>query len=47
MFITQRYALYHSILYLCEFIGHMFEKSGEIGVRDSCAKKKKELNTRV
>ena len=39
MFITQRYVLYHAILYLCEFIGHMFEKSREIRVRDSCARK--------
>ena len=42
MFTTQRYALYHDILYLCEFIGHMFEKSWEIRVRDSCAKKRVE-----
>ena len=39
MFITQRYVLFHVMLYLCEFIGHMVEKSWEIRVRDSCARK--------
>ena len=42
MLITQRYTLYHAILYLCECIGHILEKSGEIRVRDSCARKRVE-----
>ena len=38
MFITQRYTLYHVLLYLGEFTGHEnFKKSWEIRVRDSCA----------
>ena len=40
MFITQLYTLYHAILYLCEFIGHIFDNSGEIRVRDNCARKR-------
>ena len=47
MFITQRYTLHHAILYLVdylvylgEFTGHEnLQKSGEIRVRDSCARK--------
>ena len=42
MFITQRYTQYHAILHLCEFIGHVFEKSGEIRVRDICARRRVE-----
>ena len=43
MFITQRYTLYHAILYLCECIEHIiFEKSGKIRVRDLCAKERVE-----
>ena len=42
MFITQRYTQYHSILDLSEFIGHIFEKSGDIRVGDSCARKRVE-----
>ena len=39
MFIT----LHHAILYLGEFTGHEnFKKSGEIRVRDSCARKRGE-----
>ena len=33
MFITQRYTLYHAFQNLCEFIGHIFEKNGEISAR--------------
>ena len=43
MFITQLYTLHHAILYLVylgEFTGHEnLQKSGEIRVRDSCARK--------
>ena len=28
MFITQHYTLYHAILYLWEFIGHIFSEKG-------------------
>ena len=42
MFITQRYTQYHAIQYLCEFIGPIFDKSGETGVGDSCARKRVE-----
>ena len=40
MFITQRYTQYHAILHLRGFIGHIFEKSGEIIVRDGCARRR-------
>ena len=33
IFITQRYTLYHALQNLCEFIGHIFEKNGEISAR--------------
>ena len=36
------YTTPYSILHLCEFIGHIFEKSGEIRVGDSCARKRVE-----
>ena len=42
MFIIQRYTQYHAILYLSEFIGPIFEKSEEVRVRDSCARKRAE-----
>ena len=43
MFITQRYTQRHAILYLGEFIGREnFKKSGEIRVRDSCARRRVE-----
>ena len=41
MFIIQRYTLNLAIVYLGEFIGREnFWKSGEIGVTDSCARKR-------
>ena len=33
IFITQRYTLYHAFQNSCEFIGHIFEKNGEISAR--------------
>ena len=33
IFVTQRYTLHHAFQNLCEFIGHIFEKNGEISVR--------------
>ena len=34
IFITQRYTLYHAFQDLCEFIGHIFEKNGEISAKE-------------
>ena len=34
IFITQRYTLYHAFQDLCEFIGHIFEKNGEISATE-------------
>ena len=43
MFITQRYTLYHAILYIyANLLGTFFEKSGEIKVRDGRARKRVE-----
>ena len=42
MLIIQGFTLYHVILNLCEYIGHILEKSGEIRIRDSCARKRVE-----
>ena len=42
MLIIQGFTLHHVILNLCEYIGHIFETSGEIRIRDSCARKRVE-----
>ena len=33
MFVTQRYTIHHAFQNLCEFIGHIFQKNGEIRAR--------------
>ena len=43
MIITQRYSLHHAILYWVHLLGkRTFRKKGEIGVGDSCARKRVE-----
>ena len=42
MLITQRYTLYHVYYIYANVLGHIFEKSGEIRIRDGCVWKRVE-----
>ena len=42
VYYTTLYSLKRTIYSVCQFIGHIFEKTGEIRVRDSCARKRVE-----
>ena len=42
VYCTALYSWKRTIYSVCQFTGHIFEKSGEIRVRDSCARKRVE-----